>query len=288
MARPLRLEFEGAIYHICARGVAREKIFACDDDKAAFLKIMGKVFDRFHWLCYAYCLMDNHYHLVIETREANLSKGMRQLNGLWAQMFNGRNNSAGHVFQSRFFSHVIERESYLLETLRYVALNPVRAQICKSPQEYKFSSYRQTTGLDQPDGLINIDWVLGQFSDVRSQATAGYRQFVKDGVGKESVFDDLKANIFLGSDDFVTKHTLLLADEKLLEIPRIQRPDPKPPIENAFANRTKSAVAEGAHRAHVDWGYSMKQIADYLRVHYSTVSRAIKRYENTPADGDFA
>ena len=233
--------------------------------------------------------MDNDYHLVIETCEANLSEGMRQLNGIWAQRFNGRNNSVGHVFQSRFFAHLIEREPYLLEVLRYIVLNPVRAGVCQNPKEYAFSSYRQTVGLDKADGLVQIDWILGQFSNSRLSAAEIYRQFMMDGIGKRSVFDNVKAGIFLGSDDFVTNHTLLLTDEKLLEIPKIQRPEPRPSVDQAFSSKTstKETIAEGAYKAHVDWGYNMKQISDYLGVHYSTVSRAIKRHENALVKTNF-
>ena len=111
MARPLRVEFDGASYHVTSRGNAREDIFDEDGDRKAFLEILGKVVNRFNWLCHAYCLMDNHYHLVIETPEANLSKGMRQLNGIYTQVYNRRHRSVGHVFQGRTKPSLFKRRA---------------------------------------------------------------------------------------------------------------------------------------------------------------------------------
>src|SRR5258706_8306926 len=148
MSRPLRLEFPGAIYHVTSRGNARAPIFADDGDRELFLETLAHVVERFHWLCHAYCLMDNHYHLLIETPDPNLSKGMRQLNGLYTQRFDRRHGRVGHVFQGRFKAILVERDSYLLELCRYVVLNPVRAKMVKQPKQYQWSSYRATAGID--------------------------------------------------------------------------------------------------------------------------------------------
>jgi REP element-mobilizing transposase RayT len=113
MARPLRVQFDGAIYHVTSRGNAREDIFDNDADRHSFLEILGKVIHRFHWRCHAYCLMDNHYHLVIETPEANLSQGMRQLNGVYTQVYNRRHRTVGHLFQGRYKAILVQKESHL-------------------------------------------------------------------------------------------------------------------------------------------------------------------------------
>ena len=131
MARPLRLEFPGAIYHVTARGNARNEIFIDDEDRRLFLDCLGEVVARFGWRCHAYCLMDNHYHLLIETPEGNLSRGMRQLNGVYTQRFNRRHGRVGHVFQGRFKAIVVDRDGYLLELCRYVVLNSMRAGVIK-------------------------------------------------------------------------------------------------------------------------------------------------------------
>src|SRR5450759_1095392 len=126
MACPLRIESPGAIYHVTARGNAREAIFRDDADRDLFLAALGEVVTRFGWLFHAYCLMDNHYHLLIETSQGNLSPGMRQLNGVYTQRVNRRHARVGHVFQGRFKAILVERDSYLLELARYIVLNPVR------------------------------------------------------------------------------------------------------------------------------------------------------------------
>ncbi len=140
MARPLRIEYPGAIYHITARGNARQAIYEDDTDKSAFLGTLQTVAERANWLCHAYCLMENHYHLLIETQDANLSEGMRALNGRYTQAFNRRHGRVGHLLQGRFKAILVERESYLLELCRYVVLNPVRAKMVRSTAHYRWSS----------------------------------------------------------------------------------------------------------------------------------------------------
>ena len=128
MARPLRLEFPGAIYHLTSRGNARQKVFFTAGDRESFLNTLAGVVSRYHWICHAYCLMANHYHLLVETPKGNLSIGMRQLNGIYTQSFNRRHNRVGHLFQGRFKAIVVERDSHLLELCRYIVLNPARVK----------------------------------------------------------------------------------------------------------------------------------------------------------------
>ena len=146
MARPLRLEFPGALYHVTARGNRRESIYQDDKDWRAFLFLLGDVCKRNNWCIHAYCLMANHYHLVIETPEANLSKGMRQLNGIYTQRHNHRHNRVGHLFQGRYKAILVQKQSYLLELARYVILNPVRANLVLNAAQWLWSSYRPTAG----------------------------------------------------------------------------------------------------------------------------------------------
>jgi REP-associated tyrosine transposase len=146
MARPLRLEFAGALYHVTSRGDGREDIYRADADRRGFLDVLGEVQGRFHWTVHAYCLMSNHYHLLIETPDANLAKGMRQLNGVYTQRFNRSHDRGGHVFQGRYKAILVQKEAYLLELARYVVLNPVRARMARTPGEYPWSSYRAMIG----------------------------------------------------------------------------------------------------------------------------------------------
>jgi len=163
MARPLRIEFPGAVYHLTARGNARQNIFLDDEDRLRFLNVLERVVSRFHLALYAYCLMDNHYHLLLETREANLSRAMRQLNGVYTQGFNRRHGQVGHVLQGRFKAILVDRDAYLLELCRYVVLNPVRAKSTRKPDSYRWSSYRATAGRAAVPWFLAVDSVLAQF-----------------------------------------------------------------------------------------------------------------------------
>ena len=134
MARPIRIEYPGAVYHVTSRGNAGNKIFSDDQDREIFLPILAAVVKRYNWLCHAYCLMDTHYHLMIETPDANLSIGMRQLNGIYTQKYNRRHETPGHIFQGRYKAILVQKENYLLELCRYVVLNPVRAGVVQKPE----------------------------------------------------------------------------------------------------------------------------------------------------------
>ncbi len=146
MARPLRIEYPGAVYHVTSRGNEKKAVFKDDQDRELFLKILAEVNKRYHWFCHAYCLMDNHYHLLIETPEGNLSLGMRQLNGVYTQAFNKKRNRTGHLFQGRYKAILIQKDNHLLEACRYVVLNPVGARLVERPEDWKWSSYRATVG----------------------------------------------------------------------------------------------------------------------------------------------
>jgi putative transposase len=214
MARPLRLEYSGALYHITSRGNGRAKIFRSDKDRDGFLTIVDAVIQKYRWLLHAYCLMDNHYHLVVETPEGNLSRGMRQLNGLYTQKFNWRHHGTGHVFQGRYKAILVDKESYLLELCRYIALNPVRAKIREKPEDWPWSSYRPTAGLSSPPSFLITDWILGQFGKRKKQAQSWYRTFVLEGISRESPWAEVKWQIFLGDTRFMDTFRTLLKDKK--------------------------------------------------------------------------
>lgn len=146
MSRPLRIEFAGGLYHVTSRGDGREAVFLRDQDRGSFLRVLSQVVQDFNWAVHVYCLMENHYHLLIKTPGGNLSKGMRQLNGVYTQRFNRQHGRVGHVFQGRYKAVIVQREWYLSELARYVVLNPVRAHMVNSPAEWPWSSYRATAG----------------------------------------------------------------------------------------------------------------------------------------------
>ena len=281
MARPLRIEFPGALYHVTSRGDRRERIFDDDKDRDAFLQIFASVVERCHWLCHAYCLMDNHYHLLVETPEANLSRGMRQLNGVYTQRYNRTHHSIGHVLQGRFKAIVVEKDSYLLEVSRYIVLNPLRAHLVSSPREWKWSSYLATVGEADASGFLSIDWILSQFHQNRKKAQRSYREFVISGIEKEAPWKDVRGRIILGKDAFVTKIKGLLEEkEEIAEFPRVERFAARAPLVDIFAGTTDKGQRNAqAYAAHMDYGYTLKEIGDYLGIHYSTVSKALKNVE---------
>jgi putative transposase len=230
MARPLRIEYPGAFYHITSRGNAGQDIFLDDADRQRFLAILAGVVEDYHWVCYAYCLMSNHYHILIETPDPNLSAGIRQLNGVYTQSVNRRYGTRGHILQGRFKSILAKKESHLLELCRYIVLNPVRAGMTISPDARQWSSYRATTGLAAKSDFLSIDWILAQFSPSRKKAQNLYTQFVLSGITKESPWKDLKAGIFLGPASFVDDipigvfyHTRRYFQEKIITLMAVIR-----------------------------------------------------------------
>ena len=279
MARPLRLEYPGALYHVTARGNAREPIFLDLEDAREYLSVLNLVVGRFHWLCHSYCLMTNHYHLMVETPDGNLSAGMRQLNGIYTQRFNRRHGREGHIFQGRFKSILVDRESYLLELCRYVVLNPVRAGMVKKPSAYPLSSFRSTLGLDPAPPFLTVDWVLSQFGRTKTGARRRYSEFVEAGIGAASPWEALKGQTLLGSERFVEKLKPYLGGRrKLREFPRQQRLVDRPSLKSLFANADKGNKArrnQTIRRAHLQCGYTQSEIAAHLDIHYTTVSKAV-------------
>ncbi|MBK1629939.1 addiction module toxin RelE [Thiohalocapsa halophila] len=281
MARPLRLEFAGALHHVTARGNERRSIFLGDEDsdRAVFFDVLGATCERFNWLLHAYCLMTNHYHLLVETPDANLSKGMRQLNGVFTQTVNRTHARVGHLFQGRFKAILVERERYLLELCRYVVLNPVRARMVAAPGDWPWSSYRATVGETPAPGWLETDAVLRAFSEERQAAVSGYRRFVAAGIGAASPWQGLKGQIYLGSEQFVERMQARIDPKRpLREVPKRQRRAvAKPLAEYAAGCSDRDRAMADAYRS---GAYSMQTIAEYFGVSRMTVSRAVKRDEN--------
>lgn len=275
MARPLRLEFAGALYHVTSRGDRQDDIYESDDDRLRFLSVLAEVCDVFNWVCHAYCLMDNHYHLLIETPDANLSKGMRQLNGVYTQQFNRHHSRVGHVFQGRYKAIHVERESYLLELARYIVLNPVRARMVHKAEEWPWSSYRLTIGQEQAQPWLHTDWLLAAFAKSKKAAIRKYKVFVAEGKNQPSPWEKLRNQVFLGNDEFVEDMRKLIGGEKeLSEIPSSQR-RPKALELSEYEDQAENRN-DAIYEAYRSGGYTQKQIGDYFGLHYARVSRIIK------------
>ncbi|MBU4337805.1 MAG: transposase [Actinobacteria bacterium] len=277
MARPLRLEFSGAVYHVTARGNARQDIFADDADRQKFLSVLTATINRYNWQCHAYCLMGNHYHLLLETPDPNLSLGMRMLNGIYTQFFNRRHNRVGHVFQGRYKAVLVEKDTHLLELCRYIVLNPVAAGMVKQPEQWPWSSYRSTVAEGERPEFLVTDWVLGQFAGRREQARAAYRKFVAAGHKAQSPWQRLQGQVFFGSETFVEKMGEMLTEKQQFpEIPRQQRYPSRPSLATLLTDFSDKAERNARiEQAHVTHGYTLKEIADHLGLHYTTVSKAL-------------
>ena len=219
--------------------------------------------------------MTNHYHLVLETVEANLASGMRRLNGVYTQSFNRQHRRVGHVFQGRYKAILVDKDAYLLEVVRYVLLNPVRAHMTKTAGQYRWSSYRAMIGkIDAPEWLAK-DWILSQFAKREKIAQTKFIQFIRDGKNQPMLWENLRGQIYLGDEHFVERLASRIDQDKdLTEVPRRQRRGKK------LALRTYRADYETRDEAIIaafqSSQYTQKEIADYFGLHYTSVSKILK------------
>jgi putative transposase len=282
MARPLRLEFAGTLYHVTLRGYRREDIYLDDDDRAAWLVVIGDVCARFNWIVHAYCQMTNHYHLLVETVDGNLSKGMRQLNGVYTQRFNRRHGMVGHLFQGRYKAILIQKDAYLLELTRYVVLNPLRARMVSRLEDWPWSSYQTMIGEANVPGWLDADWLLRQFGRERQRAIESCRRFIMEGKGLPSPLDQTRHQLLLGDDTFVEQFWRDKKLEALREVSKAHRRSVALPL--AEYRQRHSDRIEAMARAYLSGAYTMSEIGAHFGVHYMTVSRAVRRFEQNSRD----
>lgn len=275
MVRSLRIEYPGALYHITSRGNKQENIYLSDDDRILFLEIFSQVCQRCNWVCYAYCLMSNHYHLLIETPFANLSKGMQLLNGIYTQKFNHSHSRVGHIFQGRFKGILVEKDNYLIELSRYIVLNPVRAKMVSSAKDWPWSSYPATINILTKPSWLSTDFMLSLFSQNKSIAILKYQQFVNEGVGNNAPWHNLKNQIYLGSENFVAEMQKKIEQEKeFTYIPQAHYMPVRCSLkeyENIASNRN-----ECIRIAYASGQFSLAEIGEYFGLHYSWISRIVK------------
>jgi putative transposase len=272
VARPLRLEYEGGLYHVTARGNAGELIFRTKADYERFLSAAGQTVSRYSWTCHAYCLMGNHYHLLVETPRANLAAGMRHLNGIYAQAFNRAHGRIGHVFQGRYRAVVVEKERHLLALSRYIALNPVRAGLCGKPSEWLWSSYASTCGLCPAVSFLTSEWLLGCFSFDPGRARSLYHAFVEK-PDETAPMDELRGELYLGNEAFAERVSRQAPSD--MELPKVQRV----PVRPGLAELLPTGAGEHLSLAHKGHGYRLNEIAAHLGIHYATVSRRLQAWE---------
>jgi REP element-mobilizing transposase RayT len=262
---------------VTARGDNHGLIFIDEADRKKWLSIMGLVSSRVNFSVHAYCQMGNHYHVVIETVEGNLSQGMRQLNSLYSQYFNRRHDRVGHVFQGRYKAILVHKDSHLLELARYIALNPVRAGLVSQAGDWRWSHYNATIGAAVAPGWLVTDWLLSQFSHHRERAGREYEAFVADGVEAASPLVDVRHQLVLGNAEFEAEQRPRLDGMDLTAIPKEQRRLGALALHEyaeKYSDRDRAMSA-----AYLSTAFTMRDIARHFGVCYKTVGRAIKRFE---------
>jgi putative transposase len=278
MSRPLRLKFPGALYHVTSRGDRREPIFDDDVDRSMFLAVLEQGVERFNVAVFAYCLMGNHFHLVLETREANLSRLMRHLNGVYTQRYNRRHDKIGHLFQGRFKAILIDADNYFLEVCRYVDLNPVRAALVKRPGDWRWSSYRAHTGRVASPIWLESALLHRQLAPraPRREGPQRYASFVAEGRGMKLWDEALSGQIYLGGEAFVKRMQAKIGRVSSTEIPRVQRRTPGRSLEAYLSGTERNeAIAE----AYLEGGYTQSAIARAMGLSVSRISRVIAGVE---------
>jgi putative transposase len=286
MSRRPRLQFAGALYHVMARGNRKSTIFHDAEDRRQFLQVITAAVAFYALRINALCLMGNHYHIVLETPGRNLSDAMHFINGVFAQRSNRRHGQTGHVFEGRFRSLVIERESYLKRAARYVVRNPVRAGLVANPAAWRWSSYRATAGLERVPRWLEVEWIQTVFR-ARSLAEARQRYVKYVNASAES-----QRAIALNAHVLGTKQF----GRRVLDAIGVDLPDrPVPQLVRTLARPTLAELFErgrtlGAPRdrliygARVDHGYRFTDIARYLGIDRTTASKAASRCQRTIDD----
>jgi REP element-mobilizing transposase RayT/AraC-like DNA-binding protein len=281
MSRPLRLQFAGAVYHVTSRGDRQQLIYLDDTDRLAWMEMLASTCARFNFAVHSFCQMTNHYHLVIETGDANLSRGMRQLNALYAQYFNRRHQRVGHVFQGRYHAILIQKEAHLREVARYVVLNPIRARMVTTLEDWPWSSYHLMTRAAEPPGWLQTDWMLGLFGVHRQEAIDAFRLFVAAGVDASNPIKNARHQLLLGDDVFVARHRDSHAAAVLNEVTKEHRQALALSLaeyQAKFRDRDEAISA-----AYYSTAYTMAQIAAHFKISYRTVSRIIRRMDASTA-----
>lgn len=278
MARPLRIQFPGAIYHITVRGNAYQNIFTDKYDYLKFLETLNEVKEFYGWEIFAYCLMPNHFHLLIKTPQPNLSLGMRDLNSNYTSRFNARHKRVGHLFQGRYKSIIVDENSYLHELIRYIALNPVKAKLVQNPKDWIWSSHRELLSTKKKDYIMDRQKVLSFFSGHKQLAKKEYLAYINEKQDND-IWSDLKGSLILGSDEFVIK-IYEIVDEEKFESPEYLKKQlylNRPKLEKIFGKSDSQSKRERNILKAKKLGYTNYEIGDFLKLHFTTVSKIYNR-----------
>jgi REP element-mobilizing transposase RayT len=281
MARPLRFEAPGNFFHVLARGNAKHPIFIDDRDRERFLETLGEAVSRFQVRCHTYCLMANHYHLLLQPMQETLSRAVRHLNGVYSQRFNRRHQRVGHVFAGRFKSLLVDREHYLLMLCRYIALNPVRSGAVREPADWRWSGHRALVGTVAAPDWLTPNEILEAF-DPRGDGFArdAYARFVEEGIrpDRASELDELDRAVdlggILGSSEFIANFSRRLDRSRgNREHSKRERFVDRPPLERILGGKDVAGLAGRIESARRDHGYSLDEIGRVLGIDRRTVVR---------------
>jgi REP element-mobilizing transposase RayT len=296
MARPLRIEYPGAFYHVTSRGNEQKDIFKSLRDREKFQEYLGTATTRYGAAIHAYCLMSNHYHLLLETPEGNLSQIMRHINGAYTTYFNVKRKRAGHLFQGRYKAILVEADEYLVELSRYIHLNPVRVGIVERPEQYRWSSYTSYTGQSKSPEWQKTGFILGCFAKKPEEAHKKYQTFVEDRLGKEyeSPLTRSIGTSILGSAAFLKKitttHIQGKADGNIPALRHfISHPTPEEIMNEAnaeFADDERQARRASIYICHKYSGMRLREIGELFNVRDTAISEASRRFaRELEADG---
>lgn len=288
MARPLRITFPGAFYHITSRGNERKVVFKSKRDREKCLEYLESATQRYDALIHAYCMMDNHYHLLLETPSANLPQIMRHINGAYTTYFNIKRKRSGHLFQGRYKAILVEVDEYAKELSRYIHLNPVRAGMVDKPEAYQWSSYPYYIGKKKAPEWLHRAFVLGYFGEKESIAQERYQRFVNALVGQkyESPLKDVVSSTLLGNADFISyiKETFLSDKKPDKDLPALKELAPKASMHDIFnavddslGNDTKLARNVKMYLCQKYTAKKLKDLGGYFSIGESGVSQASRR-----------
>jgi len=288
MTRPLRIQFPGAFYHITSRGNERLPIFLSIAVRKKFLDYLQQGHDRFGFFIHAYCLMGNHYHLIMETPQGNLSQAMHFLNGSFAAYTNTLHERSGHLLQGRYRSILIEAENYAKELSRYIHLNPVRAKIVENPEDYRWSSFREYITAGMLPCWLRTNLILGYFSESNRLARKQYYRFVleRTNAAKTNPLDDVCFSTLLGSKEFIAriKNEFIDVAKQDRDLPQLRALRNRPPfdliqseVEKAAGKQTRLGRRIDIYLCRQHSGLSLKQLGSLFSLGESGVSQVHRR-----------
>lgn len=293
MGRPLRIEYPGAYYHVTARGNEQRDIYKSRADRERFLDYLASATERYGAVIHVWCLMSNHYHLLIETPAGNLSQIMRHINGAYTNYFNTKRKRAGHLLQGRYKAILVDRDAYALELSRYIHLNPVRAGVSQRPEEYAWSSYRNYIGQLAVPGWLHRNEILAHFDSDEKR----YRAFVEDGLGEGGTSPLTKtiASTILGRSEFVREieETCLSGKSPNRDVPDLRKLGCRWPVDDILAAvetilGTQKGLARkvAIHLCHRHSGAKLREIGERFGIGESAVSQESKRLSDRLAIDD--